>query len=81
MAFPFLELVRTEADVDGPGGRNDRAGRAKHDLPFAVFDRELSVFVQALRYWRQRCAAGTIGQAADDTVEQGTDRGARLLKI
>ena len=51
------------------------------DLPFAVFDRELSVFVQALRYWRQRCAAGTIGQAADDTVEQGADRGARLLKI
>ena len=88
----FGELLEANLLGDGTGGAALAIDETRDeivlcrlfpqdDLPFAVFDRELSLFVQALRYWRQRCADGTIGQTADDIIEQGADRGARLLKI
>ena len=55
MAFPFLELVRAEVEADGFSDRNDRAGRAKHDLFEFVRlddDAERLLLVWLLHGWR-----------------------------
>jgi len=35
-------------------------------MAFSVLDRELSIFVEALSYWRRRCANGEIGKGTED---------------
>ncbi len=42
-----------------------------HDgLSFRVFDRELSVFVEALSYWRYRYTSGALGKGMEHTPER-----------
>ena len=51
----------------------------KSDLDFDDFDKELVAFVDALRFWRERCDAGQIGKGADGD-EQDEDGAALLMK-
>ena len=43
----------------------------KTDLDFDDFDRELVVFANALRYWRERSDGGQIGKGPDGDAQDG----------
>lgn len=88
----FGELLEANLLGDGTGGAALAIDSTRGEialcrllpqdgLSFSVFSQELSLFVEALRYWRQRCAAGEIGEKEDDGLESAADRGAGMLRI